>query len=240
MEAIEETGAQGDSTPATPDPANDAPVSSGSATPAPETRASATRASATRASDRDRDAVLQRVQEAFADGRLDDTEFDQRMRAALTAKTHGELDVLLEDLPAVSAPAGQAARPVSGPTPGKYAIAYKGSVRRSGRWRVPGRYSTIVYKGDGWLDLRAAELTEPVTAIRAVAYKSTVNIIVSPGVRVEVTGFGIVQDGTDDETLGYRLPNDAPVIHVKALAYKGRVEITTRPPERGDRRSLPA
>jgi hypothetical protein len=230
MDAIEETDSQGDATPATPAPASDAP----------ETRASEARVPTTRASDRDRDAVLQRVQDAFADGRLDDTEFDQRMRAALIAKTHGELDVLLTDLPAVSPPAGQAARPISGPAPGKYAIAYKGSVRRSGRWRVPGRYTTAVYKGDGWLDLRAAELTEPVTAIRAVAYKSTVNIIVSPGVRVEVTGFGIVQDGTEDETLGYRLPNDAPVIHVRALAYKGKVEVTTRPPERGDRRGLPA
>jgi hypothetical protein len=176
--------------------------------------------------------VLQRVQEAFADGRLDDTEFDQRMRAALTAKTHGELDVLLADLSATSGPSGRVATPANGPTPGKYAIAYKGSVRRSGRWRVPGRYTSVVYKGNGWLDLRAAELTEPVTAIRAVAYKSTVTIIVSPGVRVEATGFGIVQDGTDDETLGYRLPSDAPVVHVRALAYKGRVEITTRPPDR--------
>ena len=189
----------------------------------------------TRASDRERDAVLQRVQQAFAEGRLDDNEFDERMRATLTARTHAELDVQLKDLPA-AAPDGQATAPATatatGPAPGKYAIAYKGSVRRSGRWRVPAAYTTVVYKGGGWLDLRAAELTSPVTAIRAVAYKSTVRILVPPGVRVEVTGFGIVQDGTDDETLGYRLPGDAPVIHIRALAYKGSVEITTRPPER--------
>jgi hypothetical protein len=183
----------------------------------------------TRASDRERDTVLQRVQQAFAEGRLDDSEFDQRMRAALTAKTHAELDVLLTDLPAATSHAPATA----GPAPGKYAIAYKGSIRRSGRWRVPGRYTTVVYKGSGWLDLRAAELTDPVTTIRAIAYKSTVKLLVPPGVRVEVTGFGIVQDGTDDETLGYRLPNDAPVIHVRSVAYKGAVEVTTHPPERG-------
>ncbi len=183
---------------------------------------------ATRASDRDRDAVLQRVQQAFAEGRLDDREFDQRMRAALTAKTHAELDALVTDLPAVAPKAAAAA----GPAPGKYAVAYKGSIRRSGRWRVPGRYTAVVYKGTGWLDLRAAELTDPVTAIRAVAYKSKVTLLVPPGVRVEVTGFGIVQDGTDDDTLGYRLPSDAPVIHVRSLAYKSTVEVTTRPPER--------
>jgi hypothetical protein len=55
---------------------------------------------ATRASDRERDVVVQRVQDAFAEGRLDDAEFDERTRAALTARTHTDLDALLADLPA--------------------------------------------------------------------------------------------------------------------------------------------
>ena len=41
-----------------------------------------------------------------------------------------------------------------------------------------------------------------------------------------------VTQGADDEDPGYRLPTDAPVIHVRGLAYKGAVEITTRPPKR--------
>ena len=61
-----------------------------------------------RVSDRERDAVVQRVQAAFAEGRLDDTEFDERMRAALTARTRGDLDVLLTDLPAETAAPGPA------------------------------------------------------------------------------------------------------------------------------------
>jgi hypothetical protein len=181
-----------------------------------------------RASDQEREAVLQHVQQAFAEGRLDDTEFDQRMRATLSARTQGELDVLLSDLPAASAPARPA---VTGPPPGKFAMAYKGSIRRAGRWRVPDRYTTVVYKGGGTLDLRVAELSGPVTTMRVVAYKSTVTILVPPGVRAEVTGLGIVQGGVDEDP-GYRLPADAPVIHVRALAYKGTVEISTRPPER--------
>lgn len=36
---------------------------------------------------------------------------------------------------------------------------------------VPERYTTVVYKGTGWLDLRAADLTGPVTTFVAVAYK---------------------------------------------------------------------
>jgi Domain of unknown function (DUF1707) len=174
------------------------------------------------------------VQEAFAEGRLDDTEFDERMRAALAARTQGELDVLLADLPAATATGTAAAStvpPATGPGPGKYALAYKGSLRRAGRWRVPGRYTAIVYKGGGVLDLRVAELSGPVTTIRAVAYKSKMTILVPPGVRTEISGAGIMQGGADEDP-GYRLAADAPVIHVRALAYKGTIELTTRPPDR--------
>jgi hypothetical protein len=183
-----------------------------------------------RASDRERDAVVQRVQQAFAEGRLDDGEFDERMRAALTARTHADLDVLLADLPAETGTPGPAPV-VAGRGPGRLAIALKSSVRRAGRWRVPDRYTTVVYKGSGWLDLRAAELSGPVTTFLTVAYKSRVTILVPPGVRVEMTGFGVTQ-GEDEDDPGYRLPTDAPVIHVPGVAYKGAVEITTRPPER--------
>ena len=55
--------------------------------------------------------MVQRVQDAFAEGRLDDTEFDERTRAALTARTHADLDVLLADLPAAATPAAPARHP---------------------------------------------------------------------------------------------------------------------------------
>ena len=194
-------------------------------------------APATRASDRERDAVVQRVQQAFAEGRLDDAEFDERMRAALVARTHADLDALLADLPADLPATGPGLAPAaSGRGPGRLAVALKSSVRRGGRWRVPERYTAVVYKGDGWLDLRAAELSGPVTTFLAVAYKSTVTILVPPSVRVEMTGFGVTQGLAEDDDPGYRLPADAPVIHVRGLAYKGAVEVTTRPP---GRRALP-
>src|ERR1700760_1860553 len=97
---------------------------------------------AVRASNAERDVVAGKLQDAFAEGRLDDDEFDQRMRAALTAKTHAELDVLLTDLPAAPVGGGQPPAPAaaSAVKPGRLAVAYKGVVRRAGRWRVPDRY----------------------------------------------------------------------------------------------------
>ena len=190
---------------------------------------------AIRVGDRDRDAVAHRLQDAFAEGRLDDDDFDQRMRAALNASVSTELDVLTADLPATAA---RQAAPVPGtsgpaastPRPGRLAIAFKSSIRRGGRWRVPERFICIVYKGSGRLDLRAAELAGPVTTIAVTAYKSHIDVLVPPGVRVELDGFGVSKGWSAEEELETRLPADAPVVHVRGIAYKGTIDVSTRPP----------
>ena len=54
-----------------------------------------------RASDADRDRVAALLREHHAAGRLTAEEFHERMEQALDAKTMGELDELLADLPAI-------------------------------------------------------------------------------------------------------------------------------------------
>ncbi len=54
-----------------------------------------------RASDADRDRVTALLREHHAAGRLTAEEFGERMEQALDAKTMGELDDLLRDLPAI-------------------------------------------------------------------------------------------------------------------------------------------
>jgi uncharacterized protein DUF1707 len=178
-----------------------------------------------RASDQERDVTATRLQVAFGEGRLDDAEFDTRMRTALTAQTRADLAELVHDLPA-EAPGPLPA--TTGGQPGRLAMAYKSSVRRAGRWRVPERYLAVIYKGSGWLDLRGAELTSAVTTIRAVAYKSRIDILVPPGVRVEADGLGISTGAGDG---GGPLSASAPVVHVRGYAYKGSIEVSSRPPE---------
>jgi uncharacterized protein DUF1707 len=176
-------------------------------------------APAIRASDVERDEVLVRLHGAFAEGRLTETELDERTESALGARTRSELDRLLADLPAAAAHPAAAAVPSM--RPGRLQVAYKDSVRRGGRWRVPDGYTAVVYKGGGLLDLRQAELDGPVTRILALAYKSTVEIIVPPGVRVEVGGFGVSSEVHGDPSPG------APVIQVRGYAYKGRIDTHT-------------
>jgi len=195
-----------------------------------------------RVGDRDRDAVAHRLQEAFAEGRLDDEEFDQRMRAALTARLGCDLAVLTQDLPEsgdlTSRPTLQ---PVTGRKPGRFALAYKGPIRRGGRWRVPERFSAVVYKGSGHIDLRVAELTAPVTTVVAVAYKSRIDVLVPVGVRVDLEGFGVSKAWSAEEEMESRLPSDAPVVHVRGVGYKGAIDVSTKPRDSGGSglRSMP-
>lgn len=165
-------------------------------------------APALRASDRDRDEMLIRLHTAFAEGRLNEPELDERIDLVLAARTHDELGAVAADLPAVgSAPAG-------GPV-GRFQVAYKSSVTRAGRWRLPERFTSIVYKGSG----SAAELDGPITVLRVLAYKSTVEIIVPSGIRVEADGVGVSAEVYGGPPVG------APVVHVRGYAYKGAIRV---------------
>jgi hypothetical protein len=52
-----------------------------------------------RVSDAERNEVADRLSAHFADGRLDETEFKERLDAAMGAKTQGDLAGLFDDLP---------------------------------------------------------------------------------------------------------------------------------------------
>jgi hypothetical protein len=176
------------------------------------------RAPSTLVSYYERDTVLRRLKQALAEGRLDGDVFDHRARTALTARTHGELDPLVADLPGAARPAPAPARPAW------FAVALKGAVRRAGYWQVPKLQAMFVYRGCGELDLRAAELTGAVTALVAVGYKSTITVYVPPGVRVQAAGVGVAFGLTDSPA-----PPDAPVVNVRGVAFRGTVEILAGP-----------
>jgi Domain of unknown function (DUF1707) len=57
-----------------------------------------------RAGDADRDAILTQLSEHFGAGRLTAEELDERSGRVLSARTMGELDELMSDLPRIRAP----------------------------------------------------------------------------------------------------------------------------------------
>src|SRR5215475_4016954 len=69
-----------------------------------------------RAGNADRERVVQRLNDALAEGRLDVHELDERVAAAYAAKTLGELRPLLVDLPADPTGQRQPAEVPAGPS----------------------------------------------------------------------------------------------------------------------------
>ena len=84
-----------------------------------------------RVSDAERNAVAEQLGAHYADGRLDQAEFDERITRTMAAKTRGDLAGLFDDLPDLG-PAG--APGTAGPGgPGGAAIPY--ARRRGGIFR---------------------------------------------------------------------------------------------------------
>ena len=70
-----------------------------------------------RAGNDDRERVVAQLNTAFAEGRLEMAELDERVAAAYAAKTIGQLRPLTADLPISAAPAPRPAPPPARPAP---------------------------------------------------------------------------------------------------------------------------
>src|SRR5262249_4696639 len=124
-----------------------------------------------RASHDDRDRTVEVLRVAAGDGRITAEELDERVGAALTARTYGELAALISDLPA--APGSLPLMP--GPLPGAGAAPKDlvrirsdiSNVRRDGPWLVPKRMEVRVNLGTVTLDFTEAVISWPSLEIDA-------------------------------------------------------------------------
>ncbi|TMR95614.1 DUF1707 and DUF4870 domain-containing protein [Nonomuraea basaltis] len=64
-----------------------------------------------RVTDQDRDHVVEHVKAAYAEGRYDKLEFDERLERAMMARTHGDLMPIMTELYGTSAAPQRAPRP---------------------------------------------------------------------------------------------------------------------------------
>lgn len=154
-----------------------------------------------RASDAERDATIERVRDAAAEGRLTLEELTDRIEAAAHARTRGELDEVTRDLPApghVAVPRSTAPPVLAGRAKQS---SFFGDVRRSGAWTVPaeGRWETVF--GDVVLDLREARIPAAELRIDAGTVFGDIDLLVPEGVLVEVrarTLFGDIRQEAGD------------------------------------------
>jgi hypothetical protein len=132
-----------------------------------------------RASHEDRDRIVEVLRVAAGDGRLTREELDDRLEAALTAKTYGELSILVTDLPA--APQAMPAPPATAKNLVKI-DCHSGQAKRDGRWVVPQRIEAKVTSGHVTLDLTQAEIPVRTLRIDAEVRSGHLTIITRPGI----------------------------------------------------------
>lgn len=201
---------------------------------APAVRPARAAAVDVRASDADRDRVADILREALAQGRLDTEEHSERIDAVYAAKTMGELEPLIRDLPEPSprsAPRPEFADPSSaGDEASDNAVAIFSGATRRGRWRIGRKTNAFALFGGIEIDLSEAIFEQREIVINATAIFGGIEIKVPENVTLRGNGTGIFggfdvksQDSTDV---------DAPVVVVKGAAIFGGVEAR---PKRGKR-----
>ncbi|HKK92845.1 MAG TPA: DUF1707 domain-containing protein [Longimicrobiales bacterium] len=198
-------------------------------------------AAGSRSSERDREAVIDRLSDAFADDRLGMEEFERRLELAHRAETSEELTELLADLPREAAPVARRPDPVpSHPStprppapvrvPEKSLVAgVLGGGDRSGGW-VPARNTTAIgVMGGVSLDLRESPLASGVTEIECYTLMGGIDIIAPPGVHIECNGIGFL-GGFEYRQEEPPMDPDAPVLRISGFAVMGGVSVSVREP----------
>lgn len=189
-----------------------------------------------RASDADRDRVADILREALAQGRLDAEEHAERIDGVYTAKTVGELERFVRDLPEGRRPAPPRAphRPMAPPphsAPGRMVenlVAIFSSAVRRGRWRVGYRTTAFALFGSVEIDLTEALFERPEVTISATSIFGSVEIRVPENISLRGTGTGIL--GSYEVETVEAADANAPVVVVTGLALLGSVEAK---PKRG-------
>ncbi|MER5616523.1 DUF1707 domain-containing protein [Streptomyces sp. NPDC056004] len=186
-----------------------------------------------RASDADRDRIADILREAMAEGRLTADEHAERVDAVYRAKTVGELEPLVRDLPAPAGAARTAAAPgVHGhesPTgPADNLVAIFSSSTRKGRWRVGSRTNAFALFGSVEVDLTEALFGQRLTVINATSIFGSVDVKVPENISLRGSGTGVFGN-FEVATLESADP-EAPVVVVNGYSVFGSVEAK---PKRG-------
>jgi hypothetical protein len=148
-----------------------------------------------RASHADRDRTVEVLRDAAGDGRLTAAELDERVEAALTARTRSELSALTDDL----------RDPDERPAKDLVRIDQRfGEVERTGRWVVPRRMHIKATAGNVRLDFTDAVISHRILHLEVeLGFGADLLLVTKPGIVVETDDLTVrggdvkIRDTTD-------------------------------------------
>ncbi len=175
----------------------------------------------TRAAETDRIEVAQLLTDAAAQGKLQMSDYEDRLTKAYAAQTYEDLDRLRSDLlgSSVSPRCGSPAKPA----PSMLLLAIMSAFERRGRWNVPKKLTTFALWGGGVIDLRYADFTSTEVDIHATSIMGGQTILLPPEVNVEIKGHGVM-GGFEHHVPGEGTPG-APTVRIHGFSLWGGVGI---------------
>jgi len=190
-----------------------------------------------------RERVIARLSDHFAHDALDVDEFERRITVAQTSDNPADFEALLRDLPDVDGPVAATKAvvptivPALSPPAGDVDTAYAifGGIDRGGTWTVPRRMKIVAVFGGANLDLREARFPPGVVDIQVTAVMGGINIVVPPGLAVQMHGSAIMGGFAEvNRTPGHPDP-DAPLLRIRGMTMMGGVNIEMRLPGESER-----
>lgn len=191
-----------------------------------------------RVSDAEREHVIELLQRATGSGLLDIDEFTRRVDAAVAARTRGELNVVLLDLPGLThperpaqvpvpprPPARAASGAVSDPGTGDQIRSTLGSVVRRGAWDVPAHLEVRSTLGAVELDFTEANIPHAVVEIALEVVAGSVELRLPAGARVEQGGLAATLSSVEDHVRGGADGATGPTFRLSGSVRAGSVEI---------------
>ena len=178
-----------------------------------------------------RERIVQRLSESYAHSHIDDDEFERRLSEAHRVTSHSALLALVADLPVPveynRPPEVQTSRePVR---ESETFVAILGGSERRGPWLPARRSKAIAVMGGVDLDYRNALMPPGVTEVSVFCVMGGVDIIVPPGMNVEVSGVPLL--GGIDNRSGTGSP-DGPTLRVSGVVVLGGIDVREKRPRK--------
>ena len=194
----------------------------------------------------ERERVIQRLSEHFANDRLSMEELEHRMELVYKAATVAELQRLTADLPSdesasLTAPALPADPPVLTPDRDRI-VAVMSETRRRGAWIVPQRLDVVSVMSDTTIDLTQAPLPTGIIDIHVRSLFAAVKIVVPPGLQVVSRVSSLmssVHGGGEPTDAGTSAWRQGTVVRLSGWALMAEVHTKVRRRERNADKAVP-